>query len=199
MLTTGQIVTNDDASVETVTVDNIVRELVAAGKTWKSYAEDRGGPHYVKHHEPLAYFSDVAQSSTQMQNLTSLTQFRSDLAHNQLPNFSFVVPNLMNDGHDGSLQEADAWLKSNIDPLLSNSTFRNDGLLIITFDESVGSDSAHGGGHIATVVVSPKAKKGFQTTTFYQHQSTLRLILEGLGISVLPGAASSAPSMGEFF
>src|SRR5207302_5268446 len=39
-LATGQIITNNDSYSTIVTVDNIVRELLAAGKTWKSYAED---------------------------------------------------------------------------------------------------------------------------------------------------------------
>jgi phosphatidylinositol-3-phosphatase len=71
MLTTGQIVTNDDSFTGTVDVDNIVRELLASGKTWKSYAESRNDPIlYAKWHDPLSYFSDVVNSSTQMQNLT---------------------------------------------------------------------------------------------------------------------------------
>src|SRR6267154_3738806 len=39
MLTTGQIITNSDGYTGTVTADNIVRHLLTAGKTWKSYAE----------------------------------------------------------------------------------------------------------------------------------------------------------------
>jgi len=37
------------------------------------------------------------------------------------------------------------------------------------------------------------------STTLYQHQSTLRLILKGLGVTVFPGAAAMAPGMDEFF
>jgi acid phosphatase len=110
-----------------------------------------------------------------------------------------VVPNLLDDAHNGPLSQADAWLKANISPLISNATFRNDGLLIIVFDEADGTDTTHGGGHVATVIVSAKAKPGYQSTALYQHQSTLRLILQGLGVSNLPGASSSAPQMGEFF
>jgi hypothetical protein len=41
---------------------------------------------------------------------------------------------------------------------------------------------------------------GYQSTTLYQHESTLRLMLEGLGITAgLPGAAATAPTMWEFF
>jgi hypothetical protein len=37
------------------------------------------------------------------------------------------------------------------------------------------------------------------STTFYQHQSTLRLMLRALGVFNYPGAAASAPDMDEFF
>jgi hypothetical protein len=63
MLTTGQIVTNDDSFAGRVDVDNIVRELLASGKSWKSYAESRNDPLlYAKRHDPLSYFSDVVDS-----------------------------------------------------------------------------------------------------------------------------------------
>ena len=200
MLTTGVLATTDDGYIGTISVDNIVRELIAANKTWKSYAESRGDPNlYVQRHDPCSFFTDVVNNPTQKANLVSFTQFATDLANNALPNFSFIVPNLDDDGHNAPLSRADAWLKANIAPLIANATFQKDGLLILTFDESVGTDTANGGGHVATVIVSAKAKPAYQSTTMYQHQSTLRLMLEALGISTLPGAASSAPDMGEFF
>jgi len=118
MLTTGQLVTNDDGFAGTVGVDNIIRELITAGKTWKSYAESlpstgyTGGDvyPYAKRHNPFSYFTDVVNSSTQLNNLVSLSQFGSDLANEQLPNFSFLVPSLLDDAHDGPLQLAGAWL-----------------------------------------------------------------------------------------
>src|SRR6266480_2993629 len=39
MLTTGQTITNNDSYTGTVSANNLVRELISAGKTWKSYAE----------------------------------------------------------------------------------------------------------------------------------------------------------------
>jgi hypothetical protein len=208
MLTTGQLVTNDDAFAGMVGVDNIVRNLIAAGKTWKSYAESipstgyTGGDSYpyAKRHNPFSYFTDVVNSSTQVNNLVSLSQFNSDLANDQLPNFSYLVPNLLDDAHDGPLQLADAWLQQNVAPLISSATFQKDGLLIIVFDEANTNDSTDGGGHVAAFIISPKAKQGYQSkTTLYQHQSTLRLILHALGITTYPAAASTAPEMGEFF
>ena len=69
----------------------------------------------------------------------------------------------------------------------------------LVFDEAEG-DTAHGGGRVAAVIVSPAySRPGYQSTTLYQHASLLRLTLEGLGIRTLPGAAASAPAMWEFF
>ncbi len=206
MLGTGQIITNNDSYSTIVTVDNVVRRLLAAGKTWKSYAEDipsvgyTGGDvgGYARKHNTFALLSDVVNDSTERRNLVPFTQFATDLANGTLPHFSNIVPNLCNDAHDCSLATADAWLQTNIAPLLASATFQQDGLLIIAFDESA-SDNTNGGGRVAWVVVSPKAKRGYQSTTLYQHQSTLRLTLEALGISLFPGAAATAPAMSEFF
>ena len=72
-------------------------------------------------------------------------------------------------------------------------------MLIVVFDES-GNDSTNGGGHVVCALISPAfSKLGYQSTTVYQHQSVLRLTLEGLGVIVLPSAASNAPAMWEFF
>jgi acid phosphatase len=207
MLTTGQLVTNDDSFTGTVDVDNIVRELNNVGKSWKSYAEGlptvgyTGGDFgpYLKRHNPLSYFKDVVNDSNQAQRLVPFTQFAADLNNNLLPNFSFVAPNVNDDAHNGSLLAADTWLQSNIGPLLDSQQFQQDGLLIIVFDESVTTDVSHVGGHIPVILVGPSVKHGFQSTTFYQHQSTLRLILKSLGATTLPGAAANAPDMNEFF
>jgi phosphatidylinositol-3-phosphatase len=153
----------------------------------------------VKHHNPFSYFTDVVNSSTEVQNLVSLSQFNADVANDRLPNFSYLAPNLLDDGHDGPLQLADAWLQQNIAPLISSPTFQKDGLLIIVFDEANSNDSTDGGGHVAALIISPLAKWGYKSAAFYQHQSTLRLILHGLGVFSYPAAASTAPEMGEFF
>jgi phosphatidylinositol-3-phosphatase len=208
MLTTGQIITNNDSYSGTVSSDNIVRRILTAGKTWKSYAESipytgyTGGDsgRYCKHHNPFAYFTDVVKSSNQRQNLTSFTQFKTDRANGQLPDFSFVVPNKCNDAHDCSLSTADSWLKTNIAPLLSTAAFQSggDGILVVLFDESKESDTSHGGGHVAAVVVGPKVKRGYKLTTFYQHQSALKTALKALGITTYPSASSAAPSLAAF-
>jgi acid phosphatase len=205
-MTTGQIITNNDSYSGTVNVDNVVRELMLSGKTWKSYAESLpsvgylglASGAYVKRHNPLAYFTDVANSSTERARLVPFTQFSKDLASNSLPTFSFVVPNVNNDAHSGSLSTADNWLKNNIGPLLNNPGFKQDGILIIVFDESVTSDTAHGGGHVAALVIGPKVKKGYKSTVLFQQQSLLKTVIDAFRGNPDPGAAPSAPAFDVF-
>jgi acid phosphatase len=207
MLTTGQIITNNDSYSTTVTADNIVRHLMTAGKTWKSYAEslpsvgyiggDTNG--YVRHHNPFSFFSDVVNSPSEKLNLVPFPQFKTDLANGQLPNFSFVIPNLNDDAHNGTLAQADSWLQTNIAPLIANSTFQQDGLLVILFDEAADSDTSYGGGHIAAVVVSPKVKGAYKSTALVQQQNLLRTLLAALGVNSAPGAAANAALMTDYF
>ena len=84
-------------------------------------------------------------------------------------------------------------------PCFRIPAFQSSGLLIITFDESELIDFENGGGHVATVIISSQAKKGFQSQTMYQHQSLLRLLLTGSGVNTFPGLAGVAPDMTEFF
>jgi acid phosphatase len=206
-LTTGQIITNDDGFSGTVSSDNVVRDLLAAGKSWKSYAEGlpsvgyTGGDvyPYAKHHNPFTYFTDVINSQNQLNNLVPFTQFAVDLQSNQLPQYSFIIPNMLDDAHDGTLSQADNWLQTNLAPLIASPAFQSGGLLIIVFDESFDNDTQHGGGQVPAILVSPLAKKGYRSTTLYQHQSTCRFLMQGLGLSSFPADCETAPQMGEFF
>lgn len=209
--------TQGDAFSGVVSQDNVVRALTAAGKTWKSYAEslpsvgylggDQGA--YLQHHNPFVYFSDVQTSSTQAGNIVPFSEFAGDVTNNSLPDYSFIVPDVNDDAHNcpvglttctsaQMLAAADLWLSKNIAPLLASTAFQNS-LLIVVFDEAEDSDTTHGGGQVPAVLVSPLVKAGYQSTTLYQHESTLRLMMEGLGETDLPGAAATAPDMTEFF
>lgn len=215
MLTTGEIITNDDGYNGTVSIDNVVRELIAAGKSWKEYSESipyqgyDGGDNgeYVEHHNPCSYFSDVRNDPAQQQNLVPFTQLAADITNHTLPNYGFIVPNLLHDAHDGTLAEAGQWLQQNIAPLLASSDFNTHGggLLIIVFDESESTDTQYGGGHVAWVAVGPDVNRGYpppgsyRPLTLYQHQSTLRFMLQLAGVGVFPGMSSTAPDMWEFF
>jgi hypothetical protein len=206
MLTVGNTVTNNNNFSNIVTDDNIVRQLLAAGKTWKSYAEDlpsvgytgadTGG--YARKHNVLALLADVANNPAQAGNLVPFSQFSRDLISDAFPNYSFIVPNLCNDAHDCPLTTADTWLQTNLAPLVNSAQFQRDGLLIVLFDEAPDAEVARGGGRVAWVAVGPRVKRGYRSSSVYQHESTLRLMADVLGLPVPPNRAAGAPDMREF-
>jgi hypothetical protein len=192
--------------------DNLARQLGNAGRTWKIYIEDlpqigytgSDTAHYIRDHDPFAYFWDTNQNGgggAYYYDIFPFSRFATDLANGALPDLSIVIPNTIHDGDvcanigcsaSDRLMQVDQWLQSNIQQLLSNSQFQRDGLLFITFDQSVSADTANGGGHVPLLALGPKAIAGTQVSTFYQHQNTLRTVCELMGLFDCPGAGHSA-------
>jgi hypothetical protein len=212
MLTTGQVLTNDDTSTKVWDVDNIARRMLAAGVSFRVYAEDitqgyLGGDTglYVIRHNPFAMLSDVASNPTVAnETIWPFSQFATDAANGTLPALSFIVPDLNDNAHNGTSTQADGWLQINVITRLSNDPAflpGGDGVLIVNFDEAATSDTTHGGGHVAPVLWGPIVKVGYQqtTTTLYQHESLLSTVMGLLGLPNPPGAAGAAPPMTEFF
>jgi len=217
MLTVGDLVTTNDLFTGTVSQNNVVRALTSAGKSWKVYAESLPQPGftaasnapYARDHNPFTYFSDVVNTSSQTANIVPFTQLATDLQNGTVPDYAMIVPDLSNDGHDcpgeagnctdtQKLSNIDDWVKNNIGPLINGSALQNS-VLIYTWDEGDVNDMANQGGHVATILVSPKVRAGFQSKTMYQHQSALELSMQLLGVTDFPGAAASATDMTEFF
>lgn len=220
-LSAGATLVTNDSYTATVTADNIVRQLILAGKTWKEYSEglpsvgyDGGDTgNYVQHHNPLSYFSDVRDDSAELQNLVPFTQLAADLASHQLPNYGFIVPDVTHDGHsclasqpnctdDQKLAASDAWLQQNIAPLISSSDLSapGSGIVVIVYDEGASTDTQQGGGHVLWVVAGADVRKGYVSAanTCYAHENTLRFMAAALGLTSFPGGASTASDMREF-
>ena len=211
MLTTGQLLTTDDSSRKVWDVDNIARHMLAANVPFRIYAEGISQGYvggntgaYLIRHNPYAMLSDIADNpQVANQTIWPFSQFATDLANGTLPEFSYIVPDVNDDAHNGSPHQADLWLQTNVVIPLSNSpafATDGDGLLVIDFDEADDSDDTNGGGRIACVFWGPVAKTGYTqtSTTLYQHQSMLRTLMDELGLSNPPAAAATAPSMSEF-
>lgn len=212
MLTTGQLLTADDSSTEVFNVDNVARRMLAANIPFRVYAEGItqgyvGGDEglYLIRHNPFAMLRDVASNKTVANAVIwPFTQFEMDAASGKLPAFSYIVPDVNDDAHNGTPQQADTWLEANVvKPLEATAAFQagGDGVLIVDFDEAEDSDTTNGGGHVAPVLWGPIVKAGYrqQSTTVYQHQSMLRTFMELLGLPNPMGAAADAPDMAEFF
>jgi phosphatidylinositol-3-phosphatase len=212
MLTTGQLLTVDDNSNLVWAVDSIARRMLQNGVPFRVYAEDAprgylGGntATYLVRHNPFARLSDVADNASVANAvLWPFTQFYTDLHNNNLPELSFIIPNIYHDAHNGSPQVADSWLQAYVvNQISAFPEFKagGDGILVVAFDEAADTDTTWGGGHVSPVFWGPSVRAAYtqQSTTVYQHQSMLRTFTEALGLANPPGDAASAPSMAEFF
>lgn len=213
-LTTGQNVSFDDGFTGTTSVNNLVRQMAAVGKTWKNYAENLpyagylGSDRYpyIKHHDPFAYMTDVRNTSAQASRIVPFTQFDADLAAGTLPNFSYIQVNNLHNGHDcpvsgtscsdtDKLVATDNWLLSHVPKILNDPDFQQNGLLVVWYDEGKESDTTNGGGRIAVVFAGPGAKAGYRSTTFYRHDHLLRTLCKLFGITNYPGASANVAPM----
>lgn len=199
--------------------DNVVRELLKKGYTWRSYQEGLpfagfqglyGPQHlYYRRHNPLIDFSDVCPGSGQESNSVPLSQMAADFADGNTVNYAYITPDSDEDAHNGTLADADQWLQQNVPDILARPEFSNggDGILFIVWDEgNLYTDnrcSADGkgwcGGRTATLVIGPQVKSGYQSTITYHNASVLKTVCAAMGLSPCPGAAQDAAPMSDFF
>jgi acid phosphatase len=209
-LTTGQVISNDPTYTTTVTADNVVREVLAAGLDWRAYNEARPSQGYagadnttvgyVRRQDPLSYFSDVLDGGTQQNKLVAASDWHTDVKAGELREFSFLTPSIYNNGYAGDLAAAEDWLVRTIGPYVDGPQFkRTNGLLILCFDQSISSDTVGGGGQTMCLICSPACNRYFISYTEYGPEALLRLALRAIGVTAFPGAAATAPDMNEFF
>lgn len=136
----NQGVETNDRPAQKFTTPNLAAQLVDAGLTFVTYSEDLPyagfdgdvSGKYVRRHNPLANWMGTGKNQVDSLLNQPLTAFPTDF--NLLPTISFVVPNLDNDMHDGSIAQGDDWLKTNFEAYI-NWAKENNSLCIITFDE----------------------------------------------------------------
>jgi hypothetical protein len=134
------------------------------------------------------------------------------------PRFSFITPNLCNDGHDypcpsqpsgaSALADIDTFLETWVPKITSSQAYRENGLLEIVFDEAANSETeaccgempgpgspapgitGPGGGRVGAVLLSPFIKPGTVSSTPYNHYSSLASWESTFGLPRLADAAS---------
>jgi hypothetical protein len=176
---------------------------------------------YAQRHDPFVYFHAILDSPTCARNVVPLSRLASDLSSaDRTANVSFITPNLCHDGHDhpcvngepGGLVSADLFLRTWVPVILASPAFRNDGLLIVTFDEASTSDTSAccgeqsgpntphaggtgpGGGRVGAVLLSPSLRPGTVSDVPYNHYALLRTIEDVFGLSHLGYASGSGVS-----
>lgn len=174
---------------------NLGSELLAAGYTFAGFSEDLpavGSPvcsagKYARKHAPWTNFTNVPPETSLP---FSAFNARSDYA--SLPTVSFVIPNLDNDMHDGTIAQADAWLAANL-TRYANWAVENNSLLIVTWDE----DDDGADNRIPTIIYGAHVRPGQYAETI-SHYNVLSTIEQMYGLSKT-GLAANAPAISSIW
>src|ERR1700753_525152 len=92
---------------------------------------------------------------------------------------------MTDDGHDTNITFAAAWERSWINPLLNNTYFMNNTLILLTFDETETYTQQN---KIFTILLGgaiPSNLKGTTDNTFYNHYSTISSVAVNWGLPSL--------------
>jgi hypothetical protein len=217
-------------------VPTIASQLSGAGLTWRGYDESMGADptreaavcghpavgspdnteaatptdEYATRHDPFVYFHSIIDNTTLCDShVVNLSLLPHDLASpSTTSNYTFITPDLCDDGHDapckngdpGGLAQADGFLRTWVPQITGSAAFQQNGLLIITFDEASPSDASSccgeipgpgsatpgmtgpGGGDVGAVLLSPCIAPGTVSQTPYNHYTMLRSVEDIFGL-----------------
>lgn len=151
---------------------NLATRLAAKGKRFVGFIET-GSP---RKHNPWRSFAGVEDVEKRLDSLPS--NFR------RLPDVSFVIPNLIDDMHNGTIAQGDLWLSRHIGRYARWSKTHNS-LLIVTFDE----DDRMTKNQVFTVFYGAKIRPGKYRSRI-DHYDVLRTIENIEGIRPLGESAA---------
>ncbi len=160
----------DDSCPHSWTTANLGRSLLNASRSFAGYSEDLpfagytgcASGRYVRRHAPWINFTNVPTATTHL----PFTAFPTN--YTTLPTLSFVIPNLLDDMHDGSIQQGDTWLQQHLNGYAQWAKTHNS-LFVLTFDEDDHSQS----NQIATIFVGQMVVAG-QYSEMVNHFNMLR-------------------------
>ncbi|KAL2126535.1 hypothetical protein VTI74DRAFT_745 [Chaetomium olivicolor] len=137
----------------------------------KTFAND-----YVRKHNPLVLYSSVTDNSTKAAQIKSFVNLTSDITSQKLPQWSFVTPNMTNDGHDTNITFAASWARAFLEPLLKNDYVTKNTLIVLSFDENEDYPTPN---RVYTVLLGGAINPllhGTTDDTFYTHYSMISTV-----------------------
>jgi phosphatidylinositol-3-phosphatase len=189
-----QGVTSDACPVDFGKSPNLAAALLSKGFTFKAFSDSlpsrgsttcRSGA-YARKHNPWADWQEKGGFPA-ADNLP-FTSFPAGPDYGSLPTVCWVIPNLDNDMHDGTIGDGDAWLQKNLGAYAQWCGSHNS-LLILTWDEDDKETTAN---QILTVFYGAGVRAG-KYDEVINHYSVLRTILEWFHLPAFNEAAKAAP------
>ncbi|ROW03662.1 hypothetical protein VMCG_05365 [Cytospora schulzeri] len=182
---------NDKENFIDANVSSIADLLEAKNIAWGEYQEDMpysgfegyawvnqdsGANDYVRKHNPAVIYNKNAAQPERLAVIKNLTLFYEDLENDTLPQWMFITPNMTSDGHDTSVTVAGEWTRNFLEPLLNDTRFMKNTLVLVTFDEN--SSYALQNRVLAILLgdAVPSHLVGTTDSNFYNHYSEIATV-----------------------
>lgn len=168
------------------------------GSNWRSYQDSMatpcqksgGGPLYAVKHNPAAYFTSLANCTTNDIPLPANPTFDAAL--------TLVTPNLQHDMHDGTLRQGDDWIASFVPKVLASSQYQSGSLaLFIVWDENDGPNHA-ASNLVPMIVVAPSIPNGTVCASTMDHYGLLATWQDILGLPRLANSVAARSARADF-
>jgi hypothetical protein len=191
-------VTENTCPVNAGATPNLGAQLLATGRTFVGFAESLpavGSPvcsagKYARKHAPWVNFSNIPPSDSLP--FSAFPPPQTPKSYNSLPTVSFVIPNVDDDMHDGSIAQGDQWLQQNLSAYAQWAK-ANDSLLILTWDEDDNSER----NRIPTIFYGANVRPGTYNEPV-SHYNVLSTLEEMYGLPKL-GLAARAPAITDIW
>jgi phospholipase C len=186
-LTSGDTWGINDNEFHRLPAGGLGAQLSDASVEWRAYMEGMSSgcfdspPPYALKHNPFAYYGGACPPQ-----VVPLTNFADDMSASN-PRFVWITPDLCNDGHDCSTAVADSWLSQMVPAIQALNAWKDNGLLVITWDEGSGNDNT-----VLTMFIRPNSK-AHQSDHSYDHYSLLATIEDQFRLPRLGQAAQATP------
>lgn len=174
---------------------SLPEQLDEAHISWRAYFEGIPRPGYAgdgvgdysKHYNPFAYSEQFGEGPVARSHEVGFDALRRNLRVGALPRFSWITPDLLHDGHNGSVRASDRFASRLVPRIVRRLGPR--GVLFITWDEASGL-TGPGGGRVALIATGPGAGHRVRVGTPADHYSLLATLEAGLRLPPLGRAAA---------
>jgi phospholipase C len=193
----------DELEAKNISWESFNQTMPSAGYLGVQYPTT-GSALYAQKHNPFVYFTDIAMNQARLAKIVPLPDMKtlaSALSNPaSAPRFVLVVPDQCHDMHgeppcsnpDRLLFQSDRYVESVVKTIMQSPAYTTNSAIFLTWDENDYStfqrccDSpAIGGGHIATIVITPRTVIPIASPHGYNEYSILATLERSWGLGLL--------------
>jgi phosphatidylinositol-3-phosphatase len=220
---TNGVINDNDV---TINVANIVDQLEANGKSWKAYMQSYslcttpldhacGNQLYERKHNPFISYQDVQSNPTRVANIVDFSKFATDLASDNVGDYTWISPDQCNDMHGRAatasdpcdfsqvqslIATGDTFLLNTVNAIMNSRAWTGNSVIFIAWDESDFPfsdtsgccDANPGGGHVVMITISHSDHAPRTSNVAYNHYSMLATIEDGWKLGCLAFTCDTA-------